>query len=607
MTVSLTWTVSRPKGCVSAQTPIGVRMLALALLMASSPLPGCRSDGSPGEPVVADTPTVTPEVGPDPSSTSTVTPPATPTPPATSPPPITPTPPSTPTRATTSSPTATPTPLTPPLAVCGNGLIERGETCDDGGFCVGDSVNISCEDNKQNCPDGRMCMNRFCVCENNSQCEAGQECSEGFCLLRCTRSEDCPSGRCKPAGGDGCAANCTDEDVRVANLDPDRSPSRAETTFGPIDLNLIGVQRFRTGQIRGDQVIDPQGDVVTEPGEMPVVIKADVENGPLFAPVPVAGLVCACVRQVPVPDLFGPNNSGVGKIGCGEQGLTDVDYRIFQDHNTNPSDPRNGTTIGMGLPQLEDDPECDDEFVFPSGVVSKACRENRDPLCTDASATFHTDICNSPRRIEFSGGQAPRGSALIDNSTAIGLLNDNGKCKPGRIENGKCIDADDPRIELKDYGPDCLPCTQDDRDMGTQENLPTTTGRATGTVYDAGFVINAEYGFPVPITDGAGNACNSDDECAAFERCRRTCDLSGFSCSSDADCPGDTCRPRQCEVFGCGGARCLIAEEGTEFSCELLQSNPTGGLSGGALAVTFPDIDARQIGDNVTASVLGLE
>jgi hypothetical protein len=60
------------------------------------------------------------------------------------------------------------------------------------------------------------------------------------------------------------------------------------------------------------------------------------------------------------------NNSGVGKISCGEQGLVDVDYRILQDHNTNPGDARNGTTIGMGLPQLLDDPDCDAEFVFPN-------------------------------------------------------------------------------------------------------------------------------------------------------------------------------------------------------------------------------------------------
>jgi hypothetical protein len=484
--------------------------------------------------------------------------------------------------------------------VCGNGSVESPETCDDGGFCKGDSINISCEDAKQNCPDGRICSNRFCLCQNNSQCETGQVCDEGFCVLHCTKSSDCPSGLCQPVGGDGCAANCTAEAARETTLDSARSPSRVQTTVNVIDLNLAAVQRFRTGQIRDDEVLDPQGHVVTEPGEIPVVIKADAQNGPVFEPVSVTGLVCACVRQVPVPDLFGPNNSGVGKVGCGDQGLMNVDYRIFQDHNTNPGDARNGTTIGMGLPQLDDDPQCDHIFTFPSGVVSKACKENRDPLCTDAIATFHTDICNSPRVIEFSGGQAARGSAIIDNSTAIGLLNDSGMCATDRpMVNGTC--------KFADYGPDCLPCTSDDLDMGTQENLPTTTGTATGTVYDAGFVKNQEYGFPVPITEGSGMACTSDTECAAFERCRRSCELSGFSCFGDADCPGDTCRPRQCEVFGCGSARCLISQQGTNFSCEALESNPQGGLSGAALAVTFPDIDARRIGDNVTASILGLK
>jgi hypothetical protein len=520
------------------------------------------------------------------------------------PPTTTPTPSVTPTLAATSTPTATPTEITPTIGapVCGNGVEDEGETCDDGGFCTGDSVNISCEDNKQNCPSGRQCVNRFCVCQNDQQCESGHQCVEGFCMRRCTDSDDCPSGVCEPAGGDGCAANCTDETTRVTQLDTPLSPSRVQTTNTVIDLDLAGVQRFRTGQIREDNPVDPQGNVITGPGEIPVVIKADAVNGPVFDPVPVPGLVCACVRQIPVPDLFGPNNSGVGKVGCATQGLVNVDYKIMQDHNTNPGDPNNGATTGLPIPQFENDPECDNEFTFPSGVVSPACKElSGDPLCNDGTAYFHPGICNSPRMIEFSGGQAPRGSALIDNSTGIGLLADNGVCRLDRpMVNGMC--------QFRDYGPDCLPCTPDDVDQGTQENLPTTTGTAKGAVYDAGNVITPGFTFPVPIDEGSEQACSSDDQCAPHERCRSSCSASGFPCTENAQCPeGETCQPRQCEVQ-CGTiVRCLIAQTGTEFDCDALLANPTGGLSGAALAVTFPDIDAKRIGDNVTASILALE
>jgi hypothetical protein len=504
----------------------------------------------------------------------------------------------TPTQLFTATPTRTPTP-TPTRIVCGNGVTEPGETCDDGGFCLGDSVNISCEDRLQDCPNGRRCENRFCLCQNDQHCEGGQSCVDGQCILRCTASEGCPSRVCRPAGGDGCAANCTAEDVRATRLETLSSPSRVQTTNTVIDLNLAGVQRFRTGRIRDERVVDPQNDTVTEPGEMPVVIKADSQDGPVFDPVPVPGLVCACIRQIPVADLFGPNNSGVGKIGCGTNGLTNIDYKIVQDHNTDPRDPNNGTTSGLPIPQLPDDPECDDTFTFPSGVVSSACAElSGNPICNDPTASPHRDVCNSPRQVDFTGGQAPRGSALIDNSTAIGLLQDAGICRPGRIENGQC--------NRKDYGADCVPCTADDLEVGTQENLPTTTGTAEGAVYDASDLVTPGFSFPVPIDKGSGRACSSDPECAPHERCRRTCEQTGFPCSQPSDCPNDLCRPPQCEVL-CGGVvRCLTAQTGHIFDCDALIDNPLGGLTGAALAVTFPDVDARQIGDNVTASILTL-
>jgi hypothetical protein len=212
---------------------------------------------------------------------------------------------------------------------------------------------------------------------------------------------------------------------------------------------------------------------------------------------------------------------------------------------------------------------------------------------------LHPNICNGPRRIVFSGGQAPRGSALIDNSTAIGLLADSGACDPNRpMVNGQC--------KYRDYGPDCTPCTADDLDQGTQENLPTTTGTAKGAVYDAGSLIPAGFSFPLPIDEGSEVACTADDQCAPHERCRRSCSERGFTCSSEANCPGETCQPRQCEVQ-CGGVnRCLIAQTGKEFDCGALANDSRGGLSGAALAVTFPDLDAKRIGDNVTASILGL-
>ncbi|MBI3786167.1 MAG: hypothetical protein HY270_22500 [Deltaproteobacteria bacterium] len=88
---------------------------------------------------------------------------------------------STPTETSTFTPgvpTATPTPgvaacggvLSPPSNCC-NGMVDPGEECDDGGACSGGSSSGNA----------------------------------------CTVNAQCPGGECRAYGGDGCAANCTNE------------------------------------------------------------------------------------------------------------------------------------------------------------------------------------------------------------------------------------------------------------------------------------------------------------------------------------------------------------------------------------------------------------
>ena len=309
-----------------------------------------------------------------------------------------------------------------------------------------------------------------------------------------------------------------------------------QTAVIPIHLFLSGSQALITGRPRDTAVMDPQGKVVAKPGEVPVVIKAaDVE----FHPVSIPGIDCACVRGIAVPDLFGPGNAGDGVIGCGDNGLTDIDYNLMQDHNTTPGSPGN---FG-GLP---DDPECNAKFTFPSGAVSMACLEGTGEKCSTPDFE-HIGVCNSPRVIEFSGGQAPRGSALINNNTSISLLSDRGTCAETRKSDGSC--------NFPDYGADCLPCTADDAVFLPAENIPTTTGTAQGTMFDA----NTDPNNPQDITKD--------------------------------------------EV--CGGELCQTTITGSLFDCDKLNDpDPNAALAGSALAACFPTIDAAQIADNVNCSLL---
>ncbi len=356
------------------------------------------------------------------------------------------------------------------------------------------------------------------LCGNGALDVAGEECDDG-----------------NNFGGDGCAANCTTEDARIGIFDPTRTLAVVQTEAIPISLNLNGQQTFRTGHPRTAATALATGDVVGA-GEIPVAMRA---SELLIPPIKVTGLVCACVRGVPV-ETFGPGISASGSIGCGNQGLTDIDTRTIQDHNTTPGSPGNVT---IGVPN---DPECDDVAAAPGGGVSAACLEGADADCS-AQSNVHPGVCQSPRVTIFSGGTAPRGSALVITSTSLAFLSDAGACDTHMpMRNGQCL--------YPDYGPDCVPCTDDDLGMGIAAINPTTTGVAEAAVFDAN---NG--------TNGGGSVIDKDRSCF--------------------------------------GTPCISTASGALFDCDQLSPGTTGGLSGGALALCFPSLDAAQIGDSTTCTV----
>ena len=346
--------------------------------------------------------------------------------------------------------------------------------------------------------------------------------------------EDCDDGNV--FGGDGCAPNCTNETLRVGTFDSDKTVAVVQAGGFPIGpLHLEGSQTFRTGTVRNVDTMGTNNQVIVKANELPVAIRASELH---FEPVKVLGTICACVRGIPVPEQFGEGIAGSGSVGCNDAGLTDVSYRLIQDHNTTPGDPGNNFT---GTP---DDPTCTDQNTLPGGTISKACKEQVDDDCKSATLHPHPDVCNGPRKLDRSGGPAGRGSAFIPTNTAIGQLADTGACDTTGPVGGVCPP------QFADYGPDCLPCTADDKDFGIANNLPTTTGTAEAAVFDSN--------------------------------------------NGEAVIDKDTT---------CGGDACKTSVTGANFDCDALIADPTGGLSGGSLAVAFPALDANLIGDNVTTTV----
>ncbi|MGH7788213.1 MAG: hypothetical protein ACRERC_15180 [Candidatus Binatia bacterium] len=348
--------------------------------------------------------------------------------------------------------------------------------------------------------------------------------------------ETCDDGN--NLGGDECAANCTEQVRRMTVLDPARAGATVQLSNLTIPLNLTGTQVLTAGMPRDTAVEGPDGKLYNA-GDIPIVIKAeDVQ----FDKIPVFGLVCACVRGVPV-EGFGEGISGTGKAACGTVPITDINFIVEVDHNTTPGNAGNGGPEN-GLP---DDPTCSSVYeVFP-GSSTVACVEGTGPTCMTPD-NEHIGVCISPRVISYSGGAAPRGSVSLLNNSAIGLLQDGATCgTDSRNPNGSC--------KYADYGPDCEPCTDDDEEKGIANLSPTVSGTAEVAIYD-------------------------------FRN------QAGVTLNDAATCGGNP------------PVACITKVSGEPLdNCDALLTDPNAPLRA-VLVTAFPSIDSAMIGDNVVTTTL---
>jgi cysteine-rich repeat protein len=97
--------------------------------------------------------------------------------------------------------------------ICGNGIIDPGETCDDGNSVPGDCCSGTCQLNSAGSactPDGNGCTDD--VCDGSGHCTHANNsapCSDG---LFCTGPDTCGGGTCSVHAGDPCAGGsaCAD-------------------------------------------------------------------------------------------------------------------------------------------------------------------------------------------------------------------------------------------------------------------------------------------------------------------------------------------------------------------------------------------------------------
>lgn len=237
-----------------------------------------------------------------------------------------------------------------PRNACGNRVLDDGEDCDDGGFCIGGPLAGSACAFEDDCVEGGAC---FGGPDDLHECDSDADCRDAHCV------------RCRPVGGDGCAANCTEESKVIADIVPgvfDFAIPRRDLQIVPgtsglglfcsfyyFPIAIQGRAAFTVGRtLNGtttvavkaeDFRIDPTfvqfGCFCLRDPEMSTCGGTTFDRDGKPSPHCTDNFpgAISCPDERPCAPVHGPGNSGSGFV---QQGPTRYDTEFVQDCNGEP-------------------------------------------------------------------------------------------------------------------------------------------------------------------------------------------------------------------------------------------------------------------------------